>query len=68
MHKKFINHGENLYIVIREIPKHHMEDIKSGNVGEALSLWKECTGADKVLQNRNNYLFCQKVEEAQIVE
>lgn len=68
MNKRLLNHGGDLYIILREIPKHHMENIKKGTVGEAVALWKEYTEADRVLQNKEHYLFCQKVEEAQIVE
>ncbi len=68
MNKKLLNHGDDLYIVLREIPKHYIESRKTGTVGEAVALWKEYTEADRVLQNQNNYLFCQKIEDAQIIE
>jgi len=57
--KEVINIKDTLYIVKRKIKKIH-EPI--------VDVWKEHLLCNSVFQKDEMYYFCQKIEEAQIIE
>ena len=64
MFGRLFNHQGKHYKVIREIPfinfsEHGMEKVKA---------WRDFLGADHVLKSRTHYMFCETVQEVEIVE
>ncbi len=65
MMKRLFKNGDDLYLIIRELPIYKLTD-KDGNIkNELFNAWKEYLGADKVLKNQTHFMFCETVQELQ---
>ena len=63
--KKLLKQGDDLYIIIRELPIYSISN-KDGSVKTDLfNAWKGYLGADRVLKNPTHFLFCETVQEAE---
>lgn len=59
---KIILHGDTPYQLVRIVPKHNFQNLKSGSLKGLAELWKEATFSDHVLQTEHDYLFCNVIE------
>ena len=57
--KEVINVKDTLYIVKRKIAKSH---------NPIVDVWKEHLNCDTVFAKEEIYYFCQRIDEAQIIE
>ena len=65
--KTLFRHRDNLFLVLKKMSFDYFH--KDGQLNlELFHLWKDYIGADHVLKFENHFLFCERVEEAQIVE
>ena len=58
--KEFVRHNDNLYLIVELYPEHR---IKSDKVQELRELLK----CDIVLRKDGLLLFCEKIQEAEVV-
>ena len=63
MFKKLFNHQGNIYMVLREIPFHNF---KVGGM-DKVKAWRDYLGADHVLKSQTHYMFCETIQEAEIL-
>ena len=60
---KIFPHQGNLYKVLRQIPFHGFE--KWGMDG--VKAWRDYLGADHVLKTQTHFMFCETIQEAQVI-
>jgi len=60
---QFYKHQGQLYRILREIPHHNFLDTQL--IKEFMETIIHC---DHVLRNKTHFLFCETVQEAEIVE
>ncbi len=68
---KYVNYGteEKAYIVKREMPTHHFSQPKSNKLNmELVKAYRDWLGCDHVLRTQSEFLFCETIEDAIIVE
>jgi len=65
--KTLVRHNDNLYLVIRKIPISYFEQGGQTNV-KVFNLWKEYLKSDHVLKIQDHYVFCETINEAEVVE
>lgn len=66
--KKFVEHEDVLYLIIREIPISQISR-KDGNIiSEAFNAWKDHIACDKVLKNSTHFMFCERIHEPEYEE
>ena len=56
-------HQGNLYKILRQIPFHSFED---GGM-DKVKTWRDYLGADHVLKSKTHFMFCETIQEAQII-
>ena len=61
MFNKLYKHQGNLYKIIREVPFHNFID--HNHVKE----FRDIVGSNHVLKTKTHYMFCEVVEEAQLI-
>lgn len=60
-------HNDNAYIVKREIAKHNFTN-KQTVMYDWVQMYRDEMGYDHVLQNETHFFFCERIEDAQIIE
>lgn len=64
---KYVN--DNAYIVKREVAVHNFEIKGSNRLNlELCQAYRDWLGCDHVLRNQTHFLFCETIQEAEIVE
>jgi len=64
---KYVN--DNAYIVKREVAIHNFEIKGSNRLNlELCQAYRDWLGCDHVLRNQTHFLFCETIQEAEIVE
>lgn len=66
--KKFIEHDDTLYLILREIPISQVSRKDGSIIPEAFNAWRDLTGADKVLKNSTYFMYCEKIQEPEYEE
>jgi hypothetical protein len=65
--KTLFRHKDNLFLVLKKMPFDYFH--KEGQLNlDLFHLWKEHVGAEHVLKFDNHFLFCQRIEELEIIE
>jgi hypothetical protein len=59
---RLYKHNDILYKIIREIPSHNFENM------DIVKEFRDYIGADHVLQNQSHFLFCETIQDAEIIE
>lgn len=65
--KRLFKHGDNLYLILREIPKHNIEEESIANK-KMLKLWVDYLNGNHVLLHEGKYLICETVQDAVVIE
>ena len=60
---KIFQHQGQLYKILRQISLHNFE--KGGL--DYVKAWRDYLGADHVLKNNTHFMFCETIQEAQII-
>ena len=60
---QFYKHQGQLYRILREIPHHNFPD--KSLIKEFMETIYHC---DHVLMNKTDYLFCETIQEAEVIE
>ena len=64
MFGRLFNHQGKHYRILREIPFINFD--KGGM--DKIKAWRDFLGADHVLKSRTHYMFCETIQEAEIVD
>ena len=62
MFNQLYHHQGNLYKILRKIPFHNFED--QNKVKE----FRDYIGSNHVLKDRTHYIFCEIIEDAEIIK
>ena len=61
--KQLFKHGDNLYVVLRDMPSHQFEDKNQVTDNTKIKVWKRWLEADHVLKLDNRYLFVEEIKQ-----
>ena len=65
--KTLFRHKDNLFLVLKKMSFDYFH--KDGQLNlDLFHLWKEHIGAEHVLKYENYFLFCEVVEEIEVIE
>tara|TARA_Y100000361_G_scaffold153557_1_gene175685 strand:- start:28 stop:270 length:243 start_codon:yes stop_codon:yes gene_type:complete len=69
---KYVNYGENenrAYVVKREMPTHNFAQKGTNRLNmELVQAWRDYLGCDHVLRSQTHFLFCETIQDAEIIE
>jgi len=59
---RLYKHNDILYKIIREVPFHNFNNM------DIVKEFRDFVGADHVLQTQTHFLFCETIQDAEIIE
>lgn len=62
MKQIFYNNGK-AYVVLRSIPHHNLVNRDGNVISDLFNGWREHLGADHVLRNNTDFLFCETIPD-----
>ena len=68
MLKQIFYHNDTYYVVLRKLKVHSVSNSNGVINMDALKAWRDYVGADHVLRQNDEYLLCETVKDAQLVE
>ena len=66
--KKLYRHNDKLYIILKELPEHKVNDKEGFPNLDLLKDWRDWIGADHVLRLANHYLLCETIQDLEYEE
>ena len=64
---KLLKYNGNFYRLVRQMPLHQFTRKDGSIMGEKYTAWKEWLKADHVFKTQSHFLFCETVQDAEIV-
>ena len=64
---KLLKYNGNFYRLVRQMPLHQFTRKDGSIIGEKYNAWKEWLKADHVFKTQSHFLFCETVQDAEIV-
>ena len=64
---KLLKYNGNFYRLVRQMPLHQFTRKDGSIMGEKYNAWKEWLKTDHVFKTQSHFLFCETVQDAEIV-